>query len=383
MADYLYAGAFNPGGEGGYSVFSWDEACGYARLSCTCLSEISVGMHAYDPVRNILYLTDERTKNPDFPSGGGGRVFAAEIDPGTGSLKELGRCPSYGAAASFCVINCETDYLVVTNFGGHSADDCVTGVEKDADGKWQVKVRHDLASTALLRLAQDGTFDGASDVFLHEETVKDGLAVLPHAHSVSMSPDGSFFAVCDMGTDKIHIFTIDRDKGRLAPACEPYECRKGSGPRYSAFHPEKPFFFVNFEEKPYVASFQTLPDGSLREITNLELLTEDDVLPGNKESGMILSPDGRFLYICMRGINTIEVISVDQETGRLKAIQRMKTSGERLKDCALSPDGRYLAVAARGSSTVELFSVSSDGTLKARQGSISVKNAGHVFFIRM
>ena len=385
MNTFLYIGSFCPGGSAGYSVYRFDEGNGRAELVADDLfPEISAGTVLYDKKRGILYATDERPGNPGFLKGGGGRVFALRPDPGTGILTKLDETISYGARPSFAAADTEGEFLLVTNFGASKhAGTPVTRVRQREDGTWGVSVEYEDASTALIRLKPDGSFGDAADVLVHPQAGTPD-PVVPHAHCVRRSPDGRYFAVCEMGTDSIFMLEIDRAAGRLK-VCggEPYRYFPGYGPRYCLFHPSKPFLFVNAEDIPAVTSFRCGEGGLLEEINTIHVMPEGETPVPELQSGLAISPDGRFLYSLMRKYDLLNVFSADQVTGELQRTGTYQLSGEHPKDCAVSPDGRYLAVAYRKSGRAELLALGGNGEVGPVVLTLPRKDAGLVFFLRI
>ena len=383
MATYLYVGSFCPKGEAGYNIYRMDSVRGKVDLAAAdVFPEISAGMTTFDAQRNILYCTDERPGNPMFQVGGGGRVFALAVDPKTGLLSKINESLSYGARPSYVALDPKREYLLVTNFGSSKhAGVPITKVVQDKKGNYRTVVDYEEATTVLLRLEPDGSIGRACDVIAHPLEGEPNPRI-PHAHCVKCAPDGTHFAVCEMGTDKIYMLSIDREADKFILAGgEPYHYRKGYGPRYCAFHPEKPFLFVNTEDIPAVTSFRYDEQGTLEEICTVDVMPEGFEPTPELHSGFTISADGRFLYSTMRKFNIISVFSVDQESGKLTKIQTYQMAGSHPKDCVLSPNGRYLAVANRRSDDVEMLSVAEDGTLSPTDIVIQKAAAGLVFFL--
>ena len=383
MAEYLYVGSFNPKGEAGYRIYRWDGEARTGELTGEALLEITAGVTCFDEKKGVLYFTDERKGNPDFKYGGGGRVFAVNVSPEDGSLTVLNSNYSYGALPSYVAADDQGKYLVLTNFGPNKKPEPITTLAKDESGAWRIQVQVDTASTVLLRRNEDGSVGQVCDIVVHSSEGTANNLRAAHAHSVVASPDKKLFAVCEMGTDRIYLFAIDVERDKLVlPSGAPYVCEKGTGPRYSAFHPTKPFFFINYEDAPLVSSFRYDEVGRLELINTIRVLPEgEEASPKDLQSGLTISADGRFLYTLMRGRNILAVFVVDQNSGKLSLLQRLQLDGDRPKDCSLSPDGRTLAVADRDSDMVELLAVAPDGTLKQTGNTLPQKAAGHVRFL--
>ena len=122
-------------------------------------------------------------------------------------------------------------------------------------------------------------------------------------------------------------------------------------------------------------------DGTLREVCSVSALP-CGAEPGANDhpSGLSLSEDGNYLYVLVRGINSVSVYKTDAETGTLEMIQCYRLEGRGPRGCCLSPGGRYLAVANKDSDTVEVLTVNSDGTL-SEHGVIENPSPGVVAFM--
>lgn len=384
MAVYLYVGTFCQTKEAGYSVYRFDPEYGQVTLVAERLfPEISAGTIVFDKKKDILYCTDERPGNPQFEQAGGGRIFALKLDPQTGLPEELNHALSYGSRPSFAALDKDCRHLVVTNFGASKhAGTAITQIYQDDYGNYHARASFDDATTVLYRLENDGSIGTACDVFFHRQEGEQHPRV-PHAHCVRSSPDGKFFAVCEMGTDKIYMFSIDQENHKLLCPNGPYQYETGYGPRYCFFHPTKPFLFINTEDIPTVASFHYTSKGELSRICSVNVMPEGYEPTPELHSGFAMSADGRFLYSAMRKFNLINVLAINQEDGSLSRLQTVKLSGSHPKDCAISPCGRWLAVANRRSDNVEFFRVAEDGTLSAHDAIIRHEAAGVVFFLEL
>jgi 6-phosphogluconolactonase len=94
--------------------------------------------------------------------------------------------------------------------------------------------------------------------------------------------------------------------------------RPGSGPRHLAFHPDGSHAYVLNELTPTVTVCRwDAESGSLKP------LTEVPVLPGPPDgdaaypSGIVTSPDGRFVWTATRGEDVLSVLAVEGDGLRL------------------------------------------------------------------
>jgi 6-phosphogluconolactonase len=199
-------------------------------------------------------------------------------------------------------------------------------------------------------------------------------------HSVVASPSGKLFSVCDKGADRIYLFRIEENQ--LAVAGE-FKTNPGYAPRYSAFHPTRPFLFVNNEFQPYLHTFRYDEDGKLEKAGCVQVLPEGVENPAKHgQSDILVSPDGKYLYDMFRHINMIFVFQIDHETGALTRIQSFQSEGKTLRSCHLSPDGRFMLVAADESQNVLTYPMNPDGTLGPAVQSLMQIGPAHLAFYR-
>jgi len=340
----------------GITICRYDEARGQLSVLENVAPDINVGSLFID--RNVLYCTDECPDLPGMRIGGGGQVYAFAIDQSTGLLKELNHQPSYASMPCYAISY--GDYVLLTNHG--TRQNHVTISERDESGKFRVKVLFDDSSLVLYKRQDNGSIGEPLDIWKAVgEGLLDDIQYSPHLHSVIFSPSGKLFSVCDKGTDHVYLFRVENDRLVMAGSST---VDPGSAPRYSVFHPTKPFLFVNSEFQPYIYSFLYHEDGKLEKISRIRVLPEDIENPTSfGQSDIRISQNGEYLYDIFRQVNMIFVFRIDQENGKLILIQSLQSEGKNLRSCALSPDGYFLLVAADESGEVLSYPIRSDGTL--------------------
>jgi 6-phosphogluconolactonase len=70
-----------------------------------------------------------------------------------------------------------------------------------------------------------------------------------------------------------------------------------------------------------------------------------------------IHPGGRFVYGANRGHDSIAILGIDGETGRLSLLAHRPRGGATPRDMAFDPSGRFLAVANQDSDCVSVFLV--------------------------
>jgi 6-phosphogluconolactonase (cycloisomerase 2 family) len=345
----------------------------------TASDGVIAGAICLDPKRKILYCAHEAATLPGYDMGGGGQVYAFAIDPGSGDLTEINHQPSYATLPCYVATDATGKYLIATHHTTHTP---VTRSVRDASGKYRIVLEYDDATTILYRLNDDGSIGDPCDIYKHS-----GKGVLPkqthpQIHSVVMSPSGNLFAVCDKGSDQVFFFRINRETEKLE-VCGggSYQSIPGSSPRYSVFHPTRPYFFMNHETKAVISAFRYDEEGKLDPIGTANALPEgcEDNLT-MMQSDLRIHPSGKYLYDLIRGINGVSVFEIKEETGGIERIQTVTLDGIGPRGCAVSPDGRFLVIAALKSQEVLVWAVGKDGKLSPTGKKISQPNPGNVTF---
>ncbi|NUT29582.1 MAG: lactonase family protein [Streptomyces sp.] len=193
----------------------------------------------------------------------------------------------------------------------------------------------------------------------------------PHAHQVLPEPGGRWAVSVDLGTDSVRVCTLT--DGALDVHRET-ALRPGSGPRHLAFHPHGRYAYVLNELTPTVTVCHwDADDGTLKP------LVEVPVLPGAPAgdaypSGIVASPDGRFVWTATRGEDVLSTFAVEGE--ELRLIGTVTCAGHWPR--AITEAGGFLYVANERSGDVSWFALDPDRGLPRYEGSIEVPAASCV-----
>ncbi|MBS6645637.1 MAG: beta-propeller fold lactonase family protein, partial [Clostridiaceae bacterium] len=262
----------------------------------------------------------------------------------------------------------------------HGGNGMITKTRLHSDGTYSLCREYDEANITLFPLNVDGSISSPSHIIRLTGNGPRKSQKSSHPHSIMASPDGKIFIVCDFGADRIYSFTIDRQKNILKTAYE-YKVPAGSAPRYSAFHPKKPYFFVNNEVRPYVESFLYAENGTFEKVDELYVLP-DNAVPDQLPliSDIRIHPTGKYLYNLSRTYNTVTVIGINETTGKMKILQLLELTGDFPKGCNISPDGSYLYIAMKKSGEVLLCRIAENGLLTLSDLRFPVQNAANITF---
>lgn len=178
-----------------------------------------------------------------------------------------------------------------------------------------------------------------------------------NAHSVSISSNNKFAYVADLGNDKIWIFELNAETGKLIPHNQPFvKLEKGAGPRHFTFSEDEHFAYSINELNSSISVFKKKKNGGLELVENVNTLPED-FLGKNSTADIHLHPSGRFLYVSNRGHNSIAAFSANKDSGKLKEIGHFSTNGKTPRNFAISADGNFLYAANQDSGNVVGFEI--------------------------
>ncbi|MCY3801265.1 MAG: lactonase family protein [Chloroflexi bacterium] len=230
-------------------------------------------------------------------------------------------------------------------------------------------------SVCMLPVEADGSLGPRSDFVLHEgSSIDPERQFEPFAHSVTIDSSNSRAYVCDLGMDKILVYRIDHEQGRLIEetglrvSTEP-----GHGPRHFAFHPSDRFCYAINEMGSTIAAYEY--DSETGRMSQTQLIS---TLPAGwsgvtSTADIHVSQDGRFVYGSNRGHDSIAKFSVDPDTGRLTSIGREHTLGKTPRNFAITPDGRFLLAENQDSGNIVTFAIDADsGGLEYTGNQISI-----------
>ena len=326
----VYIGTYTQGDSEGIYTFRFDAETGRpgpVRLAAESLNPSFLALH---PSGRVAYAVNEVSA---FEGQASGAVSAYQIQD-NGDLTFLNQLASGGGAPCHLVVDQTGKYLLVANYLG--------------------------GNVGVFSLADDGRLAARTDLVQHiGSSVNRRRQNGPHAHSVNLDANNRFAAAADLGVDKVFVYPLDRDRGRLdASRARSVSLRAGAGPRHFAFHPNGQLAFVNSELHSELTSLRF--DAATGDLTVLDSLsTLPPSAPGNSTAETQVHPNGRFVYVSNRGHNSIAVFAVDPSSGKLRLVEHESTGGKVPRNFSLDPSGRFLLAANQQSDSVVFFKVNS------------------------
>ena len=187
----------------------------------------------------------------------------------------------------------------------------------------------------------------------------------PFAHGAVLAPDGRFAYVCDLGTDQVWIFRFDRGSGKMQAADPPVgRVPPGGGPRHLALGPRGDFLYVNNELGMSVSVFERNGEtGAVRLVQTIPTLPGEASREGATTSGLVMHPNGRWLYVSNRGHNSITVFEI-LSGGKLRFLQNSPSPVDMPREFSIDPSGSWLVVGGQKDGAIASMKIhGANGTL--------------------
>ncbi len=201
----------------------------------------------------------------------------------------------------------------------------------------------------------------------------------PHAHSIYAGPDNRYAYSPDLGIDKVMIYRLVAENGKLTPAGAA-DLPPGSGPRHMKFSPDGRFAYVLNELSLTVAVFERDAEtGALDRLRVVPVLPKDAETEGMTCSEIQVSLDGKSLYTANRdtaghGRDSLSVLAVG-DGGELALLQTLPAEVEIPRHINLDPGGGWLLACGQKSGGISVFQVDRE-TGKLRFSGKKVKLPG-------
>jgi 6-phosphogluconolactonase len=351
MDCFAYFGTFTNETSRGIYVSRLDTASGKLSTPELAAAIPSPNFLAVSPNGRFLYAVIRG----DASSGSVG-VFG--LDGRTGKLSLLDKNLTGGVGPCHVSVDATGRTVLVANYGGGS----VKSFRANAEG-----------------LLADGTFVQHAGRSVNEKRQSG-----PHAHCFTPSPTGRFALACDLGLDQVLVYQVNPSNATLAANAPAFaSVPPGSGPRHLVFHPDGKTTYVVNEMACTVTVFAwDEKTGKLDLQQTVSILPAGvEVTPALTAAEIVIRPDGRFVYVTVRGHDSVSVLAVDQKCGQLTLAENVPCGGKVPRGMDIDPTGRWLQVANQKSENVTVFAVdATTGRLAATGQSLAIGSPVDVEF---
>lgn len=347
-ADYLfYSGTYTDGTSKGIYAWRFDDANG-AMSPLGLVAETPQPAHIWiTPNGKYLYTVNWLQQ---------GEVSGYAIDRHSGKLTFLNKVSAHGADPNQVVV--------------------------DPSGKVAVTVNYISGTLAAYRIEADGKLSEAFYSERHEGKPLSDKQPGPKQHGVEFSRDSRFMYITDLGLDRVYSYRLDVDKPAITPLDPPYvSTHAGAGPRRLQLSPNGRFLYVNHETDSQVQVF-SVTNGHLKSLQTLSTIPAD-FKDRNSTAELLVSGDGRFVYVTNRGHDSIAIFAADPRTGLLTYRKNVPSGGKTPRNIRFGPHGDYMFSANQGSGNITEFKVNKrSGDLTPTGVVLPIDQPGGMYFVK-
>jgi len=333
-----------PGNGRGIHLFELDRQSGAMTPAGVHEMGTSPSALAFNVDRSRLYSANETERTGANEAGS---VSAFAVDPKDGHLTLLSTVSSGGKGPAHLTVHPSGRFVLVANYFG--------------------------GSVAVIPIRPDGSLAPASDIKQDEGEVGPARATnappgsfaisghdQAHAHMIEADPSGRFVLHTDLGLDRIYIWKLDEQSGKLV-ANDPASIAlpPGDGPRHFAFHPDGKRLYSLQEEASNVVVFSW--DSELGSLESQQTISTLPPGFGGSSFGseIMVSADGRFVYAGNRLYDSVAIFSVG-ESGKLSYLGDEWTRGNYPRSFNVEPSGEFFYVCNQRADNIASFRIDRD-----------------------
>ena len=344
----MYVGSYTAGTSKGIYAWTLDSKDG-SLSSLGLMAESSQAAHLWiAPNGKTLYTVNWETA---------GGVSAYHIDPKTGALSFLNKTSSHGAQPNQVMV--------------------------DPSGRVAVTVNYTNGSLAAYKLEPDGKLGEAFYVDQHTGKPLSPKQPGPKQHGIQFSKDNKFMYIADLGLDRVYSYHFDAAAPSITPCETPYvNTHAGAGPRRVQMSPDGKFLYVDHETDSEVGVY-TIDGCSLKEI-QVTGTVPDEAKAHNTTAELVISADGKFLYVGNRGHDSVSVFAIDRKTGMLTLKENVPSGGKTPRNVRIDPSGDWFFAANENGGNVTEFKVDrKSGHLTPTGVTGEINTPGGIYFLKV
>jgi 6-phosphogluconolactonase len=345
---FLYAGSYTAGTSKGIYAWTFDSRTG-------ALSPL--GLMAATPQPAHLWIAPNGRTLYAVNWEDVGSVSAWRIAPHTGALTFLNKTSAHGAQPNQVVV--------------------------DPSGRVAVTVNYTNGSMAAFRLEPDGRLGEAFYVDQHTGTPLSPKQPGPRQHGIQFSRDNKFLFITDLGLDRVYSYRFDAAAPSIVPSDPPYvSTHAGAGPRRIQMSPDGKHLYVDHETDSEVEVF-AIDGGKLTPLQTLPTVPPE-AKAHNTTAEILISADGRHLYVANRGHDSVAIFAVNAKTGLLTYQENVSTGGSTPRNIRFDPTGNWFFAANEKSGNIAEFKVDRPtGHLAPTGLTVPIDTPGGLFFLKV
>jgi len=252
----------------------------------------------------------------------------------------------------------------------------------DSSGSVAVTVNYTSGSLAAYKLEPDGKLGEAFYVDQHTGKPLSPKQPGPKQHGIQFSKDNKYMFIADLGLDRVYGYRFDAAAPSFTPCETPYvSTHAGAGPRRVQMAPDGKFLYVDHETDSEVSVY-TIDGCNLKEIQVISTVPEE-AKAKNTTAEIIISPDGRHLYVGNRGHDSVAIFTIDPKTGMLSNRENVPSGGRTPRNLRFDPTGNWFFAANENGGNITEFKVDKkSGRLTATGVTGEINTPGGMYFLK-
>ena len=302
----------------------------------------SDGFYAYDFDQNAGDLAEAdpvakaEMPNPSYLAVSGSKVYAVSEMPDTTASVWAWRWCGNG----FEFLNARP-----TGLPANGEDPCYVST----DGTFLAVANYSGGTLATYRLREDGSIAPLDSLLISGTGGPDlSRQEAPHVHCAVFSPDGKYLFFSEFSADEIGRLTLAG--GGMRNYCHAATLHPDSGPRHLLFDASGTHLYVIGELSGDISVYD-YADGSLTE----KQVIKADRMDARGAADIHLSPDGKFLYASLR-LRGDGIVVFEVGPGGLLNYVGYTATGPHPRNFNITPNGRYVLVCCRDNDSIEIYS---------------------------
>ena len=188
--------------------------------------------------------------------------------------------------------------------------------------------------------------------------------------------------ITDLGLDRVYSYHFDASVPSITPFDPPYVSTHAvAGPRRIQMSPDGRFLYVDHESDSEVGVY-AIDGGKLSEIQVLPTVPAE-AKAKNTTAEIIISNDGRHLYVANRGHDSVAVFAIDRATGKLTHTENVPSGGRTPRNIRFDPTGNWFFAANENGGNLTEFKVDrASGHLTPTGVTALIDTPGGIIFLK-
>ena len=338
-------------------------SCNRPDILTTFVGTYSDGFYAYDFDQRSGQFVGEgpvakaEMPNPSYLAVSGNKVYAVSEMPDARASVWAWRWGGNG----FELVGSQPTGVIPVEVPGQTGNDVMPGSDRasvpflgedpcyvSTDGTLLAVANYSGGTLATYRLRQDGSIAPLDSLLLSGTGGPDlSRQATPHVHCAVFSPDGKHLFFSEFSADEIG--RMDVYAGGVRNYCRAAALHSDYGPRHLLFDGSGKHLYVIGELSGDITVFD-YADGSLTE----KQVVKADRMDARGAADIHFSPDGKFLYASLR-LRGDGIVVFEVGPGGLLNYVGYTATGPHPRNFNITPNGRFVLVCCRDNDSVEIY----------------------------